>query len=116
MYPRVNYQLSEEDMKTLLEACKPTPAMMIGSYVVPSPQENANRAWERLGKKMGFNHKTVRPIPGKGQRYFSAIPSENEAQRKERLKNELEEKRQAKIKKLRVKIQKLQEQLNEITG
>lgn len=71
---RINYEMTEEDLQELLNACKPTPAMKIGSYIPPTPQENANIAWRNLGKKMGFNHTTVRPIQGKGQRFFSAIP------------------------------------------
>ena len=75
MRARVNYRMTEEDLKILLEACKPTPVMMIGDYATPRPTG--------LGKKMGFNYKTVRPILGKEQEYFSAIPSKSEAQKKE---------------------------------
>ncbi len=60
-YPRTNYIMTEEDLKVILNACKPTPVMKIGSYTGSSPQENANRAWEALGKKMGFDYNTVRP-------------------------------------------------------
>ena len=68
MYPRVNYEMTEEDLKAILDACKPVPCMMIGAYAPASPQENANRAWSSLGKKMGFDPMTVQPIQGKGQR------------------------------------------------
>lgn len=71
---RKTYEMTEEDLKELLDACKPVVAMKIGNYIPRSPQENANMAWERLGKKMGFNHMTVKPIPSKGDRFFSAIP------------------------------------------
>ena len=114
MYPRTNYEMTEEDMKELLDACKPTPAMMVGSYVPAGPQKNANRAWQRLGEKMGFNYMTVRPIDGKGQRFFSAVPTENETQRKERLKREAEEKRLSEIKRLEDEIKERQTQLDEI--
>lgn len=81
MYPRVNYEMTEEDLKKLLEACRPTVVMKIGNYAPASPQENANRAWEALGKRMGFDSLTVQPIPGKGDRFFSAIPNETENQK-----------------------------------
>jgi len=115
MYPRINYEITENDLKHLLDACKPTPAMMIGNYVPACPQENVNRAWQRLGKKMGFDYMTVMPIPGKGQRFFSAIPTENETQREERIKCETEEKRVAEIKRLEDEIKKLQLQLAELS-
>ena len=66
------FELTDEEYNELLEACKPTRCMMIGSYAPPTPQENANRAWQRLGKKRGFNYDTVRPILGKGPRFFTA--------------------------------------------
>jgi predicted TIM-barrel fold metal-dependent hydrolase len=69
---RKEFEMTEEDLNALLEACKPVPYMVIGGYVPRSPQENANDAWERLGKKMGFDHMTVRPISGKGDRFFTA--------------------------------------------
>ena len=112
MYPQTNYEMSEDDLKEILNACKPTPVMKIGDYVVPSPQENANRAWERLGTKMGFDHTTVKPIPGKGNRFFSAVPSETEEARKEREKREAKEAREREIAKLEeeiaVKVKKLE--------
>ena len=55
MYPRTNYEMSEEDLKELLEACKPVPYMVFGGIAPRSPEQNANDAWERLGKKMGFD-------------------------------------------------------------
>lgn len=68
------YEMSEEDLKTLKEASKPVPYIIVGGLAPPSQQEMANRAWERLGKKMGFDHMTVTPIRGKGNRFFSAVP------------------------------------------
>lgn len=71
---RQEYEMSEEDCVKLLEACKPVPYIIIGGVIPRSPQENANDAWEQLGKKMSFDYKTVRPIAGKGIRFFTAIP------------------------------------------
>lgn len=97
MYPRTNYEMTEADLQAILDACKPVPAMMIGGYAPSSPQENANRAWAGLGKKMGFDHMTVQPIPGQGTRFFSAVPSEPENVRAARLRREAEEARVAEI-------------------
>lgn len=114
MYPRTNYEMSEDDLKTLLEACKPTPVIMIGNYGPASPQENANRAWAALGKKMGFDYTTVAPIQGKGTRFFTAIPSETETVRQERLLREADERRQADIALLRGEIEERQRKLDEL--
>ena len=46
-----------------------------GQPMGPSTQENANAAWGRLGAKMGFDAMTVQPVRGKGQRFFTAVPS-----------------------------------------
>lgn len=73
------FTMSQEQLDALLDACKPTPAMFIsgGQSLMGTPQENANRAWEKLGKEMGFKHMTVSPS-GKGQRTFNAEPTEAE--------------------------------------
>ena len=63
------YQMTQEQLDELLEACRPVPCMKIGSYI-PSVQENANRAWAKLGKDMSFDAMSVKP--GKSQRFFSA--------------------------------------------
>lgn len=87
MYPRTNYEMTQADCDELLAACKSTPVMFMsgGQSMGGSPQENANRAWQTLGEKMGFDYMTVAPIAGKGVKFFSAVPSENETQRDERI-------------------------------
>lgn len=116
MFPRTNYEMSEADLSAILDACKPVPAMMIGGTLPSSPQENANRAWAALGKKMGFDHMTVQPIGGKGNRFFSAVPSENEVQRGERMAREAEAARVAEIAKLESEIAERQERLNSLSA
>ena len=111
MYPRVEYKLSEEDLKALLEACKPTPAMQIGGYSPRTPQENVNAAWGVLGKKMGFDSMTVRPVSGRGSMFFTAIPSETHEQKVEREAKELKEKKQSEIELLKGQIDQLQSRL-----
>jgi hypothetical protein len=43
-----------------------------GRPMFGSPQENSNRAWQKLAKELGFIWDTVKPIPGKHMRYFTA--------------------------------------------
>jgi hypothetical protein len=112
IYPRTNYEMTEEDLATLMEACKPVPMIMLQCGNPSSVQDNANRAWAALGKKMGFDGMTVQPREGFGSRFFTAIPSENETQRLEREHREEEEHRKAKIAKLESEISERQCQLD----
>lgn len=115
IYPRTNYEMSEADLATLLNACQPTPVIMVGNYSPPTPQENANRAWAALGEKMGFDHMTVKPVAGKGQRFFSAIPSEPAEAQQERLTREAETARQMEIERLKAEIAEHQQKLAVLT-
>ena len=114
MYPRTNYEMTEEDLKEILDACKPVPMIMLQCGNPSSPQENANRAWRQLGEKMGFDSDTVQPIAGKGNRFFSAVPSETKTQKEERLKKEKEDARIAEIKKLEFEINERQAKLDKL--
>jgi hypothetical protein len=71
---RQEYKLSPGQLERLLEASKPVPYMVFGGHVPSSPQENADRAWQELGAEVGFDWKTVDPLPEKGQEYFTAVP------------------------------------------
>ena len=69
---RKEYEMTQEQLSKVLEACKPVPYILGTGGVEPaSPQENANRAWAVLGKEMGFDPMSVRPN-GKGDRFFTA--------------------------------------------
>lgn len=118
MYPRVNYEMTEEDFEQLLDASRSTPVMYLpgGIPMRGTPQENANAAWAQLGKKMGFDHMTVQPIPGKGSRFFSAVPTETEAARKERFEREAEEAKTQEIARLSREIEDLQARLKQLRG
>ena len=71
------FEMSEEDLEALYEACKPVPLIMVIGGVMPSdPQKNANLAWQKLGEKMGFDWKTARPVAGKSNRFFEAEATE----------------------------------------
>jgi hypothetical protein len=72
---RREYEMTQEDLGKILEACKPVPYMVIGGIEPRSPQENANAAWASLGRKMGFDYMTVKPVPGKSVRVFTAEPT-----------------------------------------
>lgn len=70
------FRLSDEELKELLDAGKPTPAMYLsgGQPMFGSPQENANQVWKRLGRKYGFYWDTGRPANTGDQRDFLAEP------------------------------------------
>lgn len=70
---RKTFEMTEAELAEILDACKPTPAMFLfgGEHMYNTPQENANLAWKRLGKKLGFDGMTARPT-GSDKRFFSA--------------------------------------------
>lgn len=113
MYPRTNYEMTEADLEKILDACKPVPMIMLQCGTLSSPQERANRAWEELGSRMGFDHMTVQP-DGRGNRFFTAVPSETEEQKNERVARETEEKRLKEIENLRAEISNCQSRLQEL--
>lgn len=115
MYPRTDYEMTQTDLETLLAAMKAVPYMVIGGHAPSSQQENANNAWAALGIKMGFDSTTVQPIAGKGNRFFSAVPSENETQRAERVAREAEEKRFARAVELKNEIAERQRELDALS-
>ena len=69
--PREEFTMTDEQLKRLLDRCKPVPLIMLQCGMPASPQENANTAWEELGEEMGFEHMTIKPA-GKDQRKFTA--------------------------------------------
>lgn len=70
---RKEFEMTEDDLKVLLRACRPQPVMYLSGGIPMglSTQEMANMAWDELGKKMGFVGSTVKPT-GKGDRFFTA--------------------------------------------
>lgn len=67
------FEMSDADLKELLEACKSVPYLVMGGMEPRSPQQNANDAWARLGKRMGFDSTTVEASE-KGNKFFWAVP------------------------------------------
>jgi len=66
------YEMTEAEYGDLLEACKPVPYMVFRGVEPTSPQENANRAWQSLAARYGFDWRTVNPVAGKSPRFFTA--------------------------------------------
>lgn len=59
---------------------------------------------------MGFDHMTVQPT-GDGDRFFTAVPSETESQRADRLKLQAEKAKRAEVARLELEIVVLKEKL-----
>lgn len=72
MKERKNYEMTVEDLDKILEACKPTPLIMLQCGPTRNPQEKANTAWKELRERMGFEFMTVEPT-GQDDRFFTAI-------------------------------------------
>jgi len=68
------FEMSQEQLDEIIAASQPVALITLQCGMPDSPQENANRAWSRLGKILGFKPMTVRPN-GKGDRFFSAEPA-----------------------------------------
>lgn len=113
MNPQTNYEMAQEDLDKILEVCKPTPCIMIGGSTGPGLQENANNAWAALGKKMGFDSMTVRPS-SKGNRFFSAVPTDTKEQVEAKKRLAEEEERSVEIKQLKEDITEKKARLEEI--
>jgi len=71
---RKQFEMTPDELKELLSACKPTPVMYLsgGTPMFKSPQENANYAWQALGREKGFIWDSVQPVSGKGISFFTA--------------------------------------------
>lgn len=115
MMPRTNYEMTEADLEDLLSAMRPTPVVLIGGLDGLIQQENANMAWARLGAKMGFDPITVRPAPGKDERFFTAVPNETDEAKAARLEREAEAKRAGEIATLEAEIAERKARLATLT-
>ena len=86
---RREFEMTEDDLKKLLDASKPVPYMVFGGVEPLSPRENACAFWRNLGERMGFDWETAEPVmvrptggaegslrstppPGGGDRFFTA--------------------------------------------
>jgi hypothetical protein len=66
------FEMNQEQHDAIMEACKPVRLIMLQCGMPPSPQQNANRAWEKLGNEMGFDYMTVEPMSQKNDHFFLA--------------------------------------------
>lgn len=73
---RKEFEMSYEQLEEILKACLPVPYMIFGGHEPSTPQENATRAWESLGRELGFDHLSVKPVSGQGERFFTAEVAE----------------------------------------
>ncbi len=73
---RKEFEMTDEQHKKLMSACRPVPYIVFGGVEPRGPQENANDAWATLGNEMGFKPMTVEPVHGKGERFFTAVVAE----------------------------------------
>ena len=71
----IEFEMTETDLAALYVAMRPVPLIALQCGMPASQQENANLAWENLGMRMGFKPYTVRPLIGKGPRFFMAEPT-----------------------------------------
>ena len=69
---RIEFHLTKNQLKELLDASKPVTYMVIGGIEPRSPRENAEAAWQRLGQELHFHWETVLPVQGKNEEYFTA--------------------------------------------
>lgn len=71
MSERREYELTQAQFDSLLEASQPMMAIALHCGSPPSSQEKANRAWDALGEQIGFVGATVEPS-SKGKMFFTA--------------------------------------------
>jgi len=69
---RQEFEMTDEELSKILDACVPIPYIIVGGIPPSSPQQRANDAWRALAAERGFDWETVKPIVGKGQKWFTA--------------------------------------------
>lgn len=71
---RREYEMTEQQHNDLTYACRPVPYIIVGGVPPISQQANVNAAWKALGAELGFDWDSVEAVPGKGARFFTAMP------------------------------------------
>ena len=77
MSERKEYEMTDAEHAAILDACKPVPYMVFDGVGPASPQQNANDAWARLGRERKFRPMSVKPVAGKSDRFFTAVPTDD---------------------------------------
>ena len=72
------YRMTKRQLAELREACRPVPYVVVNGKPPRSLQEKAEAFWKRLGRRFGFNWRTVRPAPERNQQYFLAEPEKDD--------------------------------------
>lgn len=65
------FEMTQEQLDTILKACERPPMIMLHCGHPSSVQERVNAAWKALGDDMLFDYRTVEPT-GEGDRFFKA--------------------------------------------
>ena len=68
------YRLTDTQLNTILDACKPVPYMVVGGMMPRSPQHNANDAWQSVAAELGCRWDTIRPADTGDQHDILAEP------------------------------------------
>ena len=68
---RKTFTMNDEQLKSLIDAARPSVYLVANGSEPLSPQESANNAWKSLAKDMGFKCNTVRP-EGSDPKNFTA--------------------------------------------
>lgn len=71
---RRKYTMTQKQYDDVLAACKPVPLIMLQCGMPRSPQENANAAWCRLGRELGFDGMSVEPTSSSTPLVITAEP------------------------------------------
>lgn len=75
---RQEYEMTSEQLDALVkdtDVIRSLPLIMLQCETFITLQKTANRAWETLGKELGFEYMTVKSSK-RGQRFFTAEPKE----------------------------------------
>ena len=59
MYPRTNYEMTEDDLKTILASMQSVPMIMLNIDGGRSPQDRANDAWKSVPHSRGDEPRVV---------------------------------------------------------
>jgi hypothetical protein len=68
------YQMTKEERLEIINALNRKPILGANGQPVLGPDYFMAKEWERLGKKYGFDHRSARPVPGKDDTFFAAVP------------------------------------------
>lgn len=70
---RKKFEMTDAQYEKILDASRPVPYIAAHCGPMASPQETANRAWEELGKELGFKFMTVEGIAGESKAFTAEV-------------------------------------------